>query len=123
MTTARNVIANFVPLTIKINDITLTEGHSGLKTFTFRVSLSGLGSGSVKVNYATANGTAQAGTDYLASSGTLTFSPNETQKTIGIRVKGDTLKEGHETFLVNLRAPTGARLIDSQGKGTITNDD
>ena len=123
MTTARSVTANFVPLTIKINDITLTEGHSSLKTFAFRVSLSGLGSGSVKVNYATANGTAQAGTDYLASYGTLTFGPNETQKTIGIRVKGDTLKEGHETFLVNLRSPTGARLIDSQGKGTVTNDD
>ncbi|MBP6808106.1 MAG: hypothetical protein KA125_07425 [Chromatiaceae bacterium] len=120
---ARNVTANFVPLTIKINDITLTDGNSGLKTFNFAVSLSGLSGGSVKVNYTTANGTAQAGGDYLASYGTLTFTPGEAQKTIGIRVKGDTLKEGHETFLINLAAPTGTRLLDSQGQGTITNDD
>jgi hypothetical protein len=120
---ARNVTANFVPLTIKINDITLTDGNSGLKTFNFAVSLSGLSGGSVKVNYTTANGTAQPGGDYLASYGTLTFTPGEAQKTIGIRVKGDTLKEGHETFLINLAAPTGTRLLDSQGQGTITNDD
>ncbi len=123
MTKASSVNASFVPLTIKINDVALTEGNSGLRTFTFVVSLSGLSNSSVRVNYGTANGTALAGDDYLASYGTLTFNPGETQKTIGIRVKGDTLKEGHETFLVNLAAPTGARLLDSQGKGTITNDD
>lgn len=87
------------------------------------MSLSGLSNSSVRVNYGTANGTALAGDDYLASNGTLTFNPGETQKTIGIRIKGDTLKEGQETFLVNLTAPTGARFLDSQGKGTITNDD
>lgn len=123
MTGARNVTARFVPLTLRINDVTLTEGHSGLKPFNFAVSLSGLSSGSVKVNYTTANGTAQAGGDYLASYGTLPFNPGEVRKTIGIRVKGDTLKEGHETFFVNLAPPTGAWLLDGQGKGTISNDD
>ena len=123
MTTARNVTANFVPLTLKINDITLTEGNSGTKNFNFSVSLSGLGGSSVSVKYATANGTAKAGGDYIANNGTLTFNTNETNKIVGIRVQGDTAKEDQETFFVNLGAPMGATLIDNQGKGTITNDD
>ena len=87
------------------------------------MSLSGLGGSSVSVKYATANGTAKAGGDYIANNGTLTFNTNETNKIVGIRVQGDTAKEDQETFFVNLGAPMGATLIDNQGKGTITNDD
>ena len=75
------------------------------------------------VNYATANGTALAGSDYTAASGTLTFAPGQTSKTVTVNVTGDTVVEPNETFVVNLSAPTGATLFDGQGLGTILNDD
>ena len=75
------------------------------------------------VNYATANGTALAGSDYTAASGTLTFAPGQTSKTVTVNVTGDTAVEPNETFVVNLSAPSGATLFDGQGLGTILNDD
>ncbi len=75
------------------------------------------------VAYATANGTATAGSDYVAKSGTLTFAAGTTQQTIDVTVNGDTVVEPNETFVVNLSSPSGATIADSQGQGTISNDD
>ena len=76
------------------------------------------------VQYATANGTAQAGTDYTAAGrGLVTFAPGQTSKTLAIGVKGDTAREGNEVLFVNLTQATGANLADAQGQGTILNDD
>ena len=75
------------------------------------------------VNYATADDTASAGTDYVAQTGTLSFTAGQTSKTISVIVNGDTTVEPTETFLVNLSSPSGATLADAQGQGTITNDD
>ena len=75
------------------------------------------------VNYATGNGTATAGSDYQAASGTLTFAPGETSKTITVAVNGDRLGEPDETFFVNLTAATGATISDGQGIGTIREDE
>ncbi|MEZ5844293.1 MAG: Calx-beta domain-containing protein [Hyphomicrobiaceae bacterium] len=111
------------PGSLTISDVTVTEGDSGTKVAAFTVTRSG-GSGIFSVNYATANGTATAGSDYVAASGTLNFSTNQTTATINVTINGDTTSEGNETFFVNLsNATAGATISDSQGLGTITNDD
>ena len=109
--------------TLSINDVTLAEGNSGTTTATFTVTLSAAATSTVTVNYATANGTATAGSDYVAKTGTLTFAAGVTTQPITVTVNGDTTVEPNETFFVNLSSPSGATLADAQGLGTITNDD
>jgi hypothetical protein len=101
----------------------MQEGRSGARVFVFTVTLSDASNAPVSVNYSTANGTATAGSDYYAQSGTLTFTPGQTSKTIGIVVNGDRKREADETFFVNLSNVVGAQPQDSQGLGTILNDD
>jgi hypothetical protein len=108
---------------LSINDVSLTEGNSGTKNAVFTVNLSSASTQTVKVNYATANGTAVAGSDYTATSNTLTFAPGQTSQTISVPVIGDTITEANETFTVNLATPTNATISDAQGVGTIVNDD
>jgi len=110
--------------TISINDVTVTEGNTGTVTANFSVTLSGASSQAVTVNYATANGTATAGSDYVAASGTKTFPANSTTpQTIAVTVNGDLINEPNETFFVNLSNATNATIADNQGLGTINNDD
>jgi chitinase len=87
------------------------------------VSLSAASTSPVTVHFATADGTATAGSDYLAQSGTLTFAPGETQKQIQVAAIGDAAVEANEGFTVVLTNPVGATLADGTGAGTITNDD
>ena len=77
----------------------------------------------VTLRYATANGTAIAGSDYVATSGILTFSVGTTQKTVSVPVVGDTTLEPNETFVLDLSQPRGGALLRKQGKGTIVNDE
>src|SRR5262249_45180372 len=93
---------------ISINDVAAKEGNSGTTLFVFTVTLSAASDAPVTVNFATANGSATAGEDYDAKSGTLTFAPGETSKTITVVVRGDKKKEGDETFSVNLAGASGA---------------
>ena len=109
--------------TLSIGDVTVTEGNSGTIAAQFSVTLSAASTSTVTVSFATANGTATAGTDYVAQTGTLSFTAGQTSKTISVTVNGDTTVEPNETFLVNLSSPSGATLADAQGQGTITNDD
>ena len=109
--------------TVSIGDVSVSEGNSGTSTATFTVTLSAAASSAVTVNYATANGTATASSDYVAASGTLTFAAGATTRTIPVTVNGDATVEPNETFLVNLSAASGATLADGQGTGTIVNDD
>ena len=109
---------------ISISDVTKREGDSSTTRFVFTVSLSAAADERVTVEYATANGTAKKGdSDYVASSGKVTFRPGEISKTITVTVKGDKKVEAHETFFVNLSHAKGAVVDDGQGVGTITNDD
>ena len=109
---------------ITINDVSHAEGNRGTTTFTFTVSLSAAASFPVTVKYATANGTATAPSDYTAIAlTTLTFNAGTTSKTVKVSVKGDKTVEPNETFFVNLSSPTSAAITDSQGVGTIVNDD
>jgi Ca2+-binding RTX toxin-like protein len=107
-----------------IGDVTLTEGNTGATNATFQVTISSADpSAPVTVNFATADGTALTGTDYQATSGTLTIPATTTSGEIVVPVVGDTLDEPDEGFVVNLSMPTGAVLQDAQGAGTITDDD
>jgi ELWxxDGT repeat protein len=108
---------------ISVGDATVTEGHAGTRSATFTVRLSTASDQPVTVAYATADGTATAGSDYQAASGTLTFAPGETSKSFTVLVNGDQLGEPNETFRVNLSGPTNATVADGQGLGTILDDE
>jgi hypothetical protein len=111
------------PPTITIDDVSVTEGNSGTTPAAFTVSLSHASGNTVTVQYATASGTATAGADFTAGSGTLTFNPGVTSQPIAVPVIGETAAEPNETFTVNLSAAGNGVIGDAQGVGTITNDD
>src|SRR5205823_2075147 len=105
---------------LSINNVTWTEGNSGTTSYTFMVTLSAASGQAVTVQYATADNTATlADADYQAASGTLSFSPGQTSKTITVLVNGDRLVESDESFFVNLMNPFHATLGTAQGIGTI----
>ena len=110
-------------LTISINDVSVQEGNSGPIPMSFTVALSASSTSPVTVDYATSNGTATAGADYTAVSGTLTFSPGETTKTITVPIFGDTDAEPDETFALTLSNPSSGTFTKPTGMGTIQNDD
>lgn len=108
---------------ITINDVTVTEGNFGTTAATFTVSLSTAYGQPVSVHYATADRSAVAGSDYLAASGTLTFAPGVTTRTITVLVNGDHESESSEIFLLRLTSPTNAFVSDGSGTGTILDDE
>ena len=78
----------------------------------------------VTVQFTTANGTATAGSDYTAASGTLTFAAGSTSQTVTVAVTGDLSVESDETFSITLSNPSAnATLLTATGTGTIINDD
>jgi chitinase len=99
------------------------EGHSGFTPAVFVVSLSRASARTVTVRYATAPGTAQAGSDYSSVSGTVSFAPGATTAAVNVPVIGDRRCERDETFLLRLSDPVGGTLADAEGTGTIVNDD
>ena len=101
------------------NSVTVTEGNSGTSTANFTVTLSTAATSSVSVAYSTAPGTALSGADFVATSGTLTFNPGETSKTIDVAIVGDLAAETTESFTLQLANPTGATL-GSTALATIT---
>jgi urease beta subunit len=112
------------PSRISIDDVSLAEGDLGQTAFPFTVSLDRAQSAPVTVDFSTADATAAAPGDYLASSGTVSFAPGETTKTLTVQVNGDTTVEPDETFAVNLANATGnVTIADAQAIATIANDD
>ncbi|MBD2036350.1 DUF4347 domain-containing protein [Leptolyngbya sp. FACHB-321] len=117
--------------TISIGNVSQTEGNSGTTAYSFTVSLSNASTQTVAVNYTTADGTAtMADSDYVAATGTLSFAPGETSKTITVLVNGDTKFEADQTFSVALSnasngtlASNGGSLGNNIGTGTIVNED
>jgi hypothetical protein len=92
-------------------------------TATLSVRLPNPSSLPVTVDYATADGNATAGSDYVAASGTLTFAPGETEKNVTISILDDTVDEVYEEFLVNLSNPTNATIEDGQASCQIIDND
>ena len=122
--TGVGTILNDDPLpTISINDVTLAEGKTGTRLFLFTATLSNPSSKTITVQFATADGTALAPGDFAHVSGTLTFTPGTITRFVLVSVSGDPIVEENETFSVNLTNPTEATILDSQGSGTIVNDD
>jgi large repetitive protein len=114
---------------ISIGDVSMEEGDAGTTDFVFNVTLSNPSESTITVDYATADDTATAPSDYASTSGTLTFDPGEVVQTVTVAVVGDNIFEGvppfgaDETFFVNLSDPGNAGIADGQGIGTIMNED
>ena len=89
----------------------------------FAVTLTRAASGTLTVDYATANGSATAGDDYTAASGTLTFGSGESSRTIEVAVLDDSHDEGEETLTLTLSNASGGRVTDGEATGTIVNRD
>ena len=105
--------------TLSIADTTIAEGYTGTTPATFNVTLSNPSAFAVMVDYDTSDDTAVAGTDYLTTTGTLTFTPGLTQNTAVVTVNGDVIAETEETFFVTLSNPNGGSILDGQAVGTI----
>ena len=118
-----NVELLATPPTLAIGDVAVSEGQSGTTAATFTVTLAPARASTVTVAYATSDRTAAAGSDYVSTSGVLTFAPGQTTQTITVAVNGDATSEPNESFLVNLSAATNAAITNGQGIGTITNDE
>ncbi|MBM4096807.1 MAG: hypothetical protein FJ261_08540 [Planctomycetes bacterium] len=101
----------------------VAEGNTGAVRMFFTLTLSARSTVPVKVRWATENGTATAGVDYVASSGEVTFAAGETSKTIPVYVLGDSVFEPNETLLVRLSNPRGGVIGTATATGTIINDD
>ncbi len=102
----------------------VTEGNAGTTNLVFTVTLGSALATQSTVHYATANGTATAGSDYTAANGTLTFLAGETSKTVTVAVNGDLTAEDNETLTLNLSgASAGTGIRQATGTATIFNDD
>ncbi len=109
------------PVAISVADDSVEEAAGAV--LAFAVTLDRARHATVTVDYATENGTATAGEDYTAASGTLTFAAGETAKTVEVAVLDDLHDEGNETLVLRLSNPSGARIADGEATGTIENTD
>ena len=109
------------PARLSVADATVEEADGA--TLDFVVSLSRDATRAVSVDVETSDGTATAGEDYEAHSGTVSFAVGEREKTVSITVKDDAHDEGSETMTLGLSNPSGAVIDDGTATGTITNDD
>ncbi len=116
------IIDNDQRPTISIDGVSASENQG---PFVFSVKLSNSNDQPITVKYTTVDGTAIAGSDYTATSGTLTFAPTVTQTFITVDIKNDLLFEAEEQFFVQLSNPTNADLSTAaqQATGSIGNDD
>jgi hypothetical protein len=110
---------------LSIGDVSVAEGNSGTTDFTFPVTLSVASERTASANFSTQNGTAVGGGDdfVLPIANVVTIAPGQTSATITISVVGDLTAEADETFFVNIFGSQNASISDSQGLGTILNDD
>ena len=104
---------------LSVADATATAGDDA--TADFVVTLAPAATGTVTVDYATADGTATAPADYASTSGTLTFAPGETSKTVSVSIVDDTVEDDGETFTLTLDNASGATLADATATGTVRN--
>lgn len=108
---------------LSVADASTNEGNAGPRRLQFPVVLAKSSTLRITVAYRTGDGTAAAGSDYTAASGTLSFAPGETTKVVSVDVLGDTAVEGNETFSLTLSSPLNGTLARATAMATITNDD
>src|SRR5205823_108376 len=121
--TTVTIVDNETPPTISSNDIRVTEGNSGTTPALFTLTLSSASTVPATVQWYTGSGSANSPSDYQFATGSVTFNPGETQKTIVVQVVGDTTYEPDEYFYIYLYSPTGATLSRSFIYCEIANDD
>ena len=109
------------PAGLAVADARVDEGPGA--ALAFEVTLDRARQQDTSVDYATEDGSAEAGADYVAASGTLRFAPGETAKTVAVTVLDDAHDEGDETLILRLSNPSGAYLADAEAIGTIENTD
>jgi hypothetical protein len=110
--------------TISVNDVSNIETDSGTTSFTFTISRTGDTAGDVNVGWETADASATTGdSDYVAASDIAIILDGNPSVEITVLVNGDTTPEDDENFFVNLISSDGPAISDSQGVGTIENDD
>ena len=109
------------PVVLSVADAEANEAAGA--TIDFTVTLNRAASGSVTADYATADGTATAGEDYTAASGTLTFAAGVLTQTVAVALLDDAVDEGRETFTLTLSNASGAQIADGEAVGTIINTD
>jgi hypothetical protein len=120
--TARGTILND-DLSVSVSDATpVVEGNATTPSATFTVSLSAPSTHGVTVGYYTGGGTATAGKDYTATSGTLSFNPGQTSATVAVPVLVDPINDGNETFNLYLSQPANVSLGRAVGTGTIVDN-
>ena len=107
--------------TISVNGDEVQEGSDAALEFT--VELSREAGHEITVDYETVDGTAEAGIDYVATSGVLTFNPGETEKTVSVLIRDDSVDEGTETMTLRLSDATDAYILQSEATGKIKNSD
>jgi hypothetical protein len=108
---------------LSINNVTVTETNAAGVNATFTVTLAPISGQNVTVNYATANGSALAGEDFTAGSGTLAIPAGSSTAMIVVPILFDTRNEATESFNVTLSMPTNATINVGTGTGTINDDD
>ena len=108
---------------ISVRDVNVVEGNSGTTQATFVVVLSTASSQTVSFSFATSNGTATAGSDYIATSGASSFAPGEVEKPVVVLVNGDTVDELQETFFLDISNVQNATVSSNRGTGFIIDDD
>lgn len=111
------------PARVSVNNpAPITEGDQGTQTVTFNIIGQNL-QGAVTVNYQTVDGTATAGSDYVATSGSLTLTPGNNFQQVTVTVNGDFAFEANESFFLQLTSVTGAVIVNGSGTATILNND
>ncbi len=111
------------PPSVGIADATVLEGTGGETVALLAVELSRPRAVPVTVSYQTLDGSAAAGSDYVATGGTLTFPPGTTRQDVEVAVVGDAVDEPEESLTVQLASPGGAVLGRARGQLTIYDDD
>jgi beta-glucanase (GH16 family) len=112
--------------TLLVSPVEVLEGNNGTTVATVQVTLSEVAKDAVTCQYKTLDGSATGGSDYTATSGTLTWQAGETVATISINIATDTNEEINEFFRIELSAPTGIDLGSTATKYisvTLKNDD
>lgn len=120
---ATSVDVNAQTPSISVRDVVVVEGNSGTTQATFVVALSTASSQSVSFSFATSNGTATAGSDYVASTGASSFAPGEVEKPVVVLVNGDTVDEMQETLFLDISNVQNATVSSNRGTGFINDDD
>src|SRR5439155_1607992 len=113
------------PPSIVPGQASIVEGNTGTELLQIPVSLSAPSGQTVTASWKTLNDTAVAPGDFTAASGTVTFAPGQTTKTVAVTIQGDTLDEQNERLLVSFTNPVNATIggFYGLGFGTIINDD